>query len=74
MSDSNMLRKAYERFPPISQELIDALDQLFPDRCPEESYSDRKIWMARGSVEVVRLLKRIKDAQDATLLDRQILL
>lgn len=74
MSDSNMLRKAHERFPPISQELIDALDQLFPDRCPEESHSDRKIWMARGSVEVVRLLKRIKEAQDATLLDRQILL
>jgi len=73
VSDSNMLRRAHERFPPISQELIDALDQLFPDRCPEESYSDRKIWMARGSVEVVRL-KRIKEAQDATLLDRQILL
>lgn len=67
-----MINKTIERFPLIDKKLIQILDELFPDRCPEPTQDDRQIWMARGSVEVVRLLKRVKEYQDSAFLSRPV--
>ena len=43
--------------PLASQALIDHLDSIFPDRCPDHHLTDRQVWMAAGSALVVRKLK-----------------
>ena len=42
--------------PPLSPELVDALDKRYPERSPEISWSDREVWRRVGQREVVRLL------------------
>ncbi len=43
--------------PLASQALIDHLESVFPDRCPDHHLTDRQVWMATGSALVVRKLK-----------------
>lgn len=54
-----------ERFPIVSEELIKALDILFPDKAPDINLTDKEVWFNAGSVEVVRRLKAIKKKQDS---------
>jgi hypothetical protein len=44
--------------PTLSKELIDALEQRFPERSPDPDWIDRKIWIEVGKREVVRFLQR----------------
>lgn len=46
-------------YPPIEKALIDRLDELFPERCPEEGWTDRQIWIYVGQRNVVRMLQAI---------------
>jgi hypothetical protein len=46
-------------YPPLDQALIDRLNELFPERCPEESWTDRQIWIYVGQRNVVRMLQSI---------------
>lgn len=55
-----------ERFPIVSDELIKALDNLFPDKAPDLSMTENEIWFKAGGVSVVRRLKEIKKRQEAT--------
>lgn len=45
-------------FPRVSSELVEALELMFPDRCPDIKTPEREIWMAAGRAEVVRFLKQ----------------
>ena len=54
--------------PPITQELIDYLDDKFPDKCPRITFTDRQIWVAAGSSDVVKHLRRVKDEQEENIL------
>ena len=45
------------QIPAIPQELIDWLDEMFPDKCPSLSDSDRQVWFKAGSRYVVDFLK-----------------
>ena len=45
-----------DSLPELSADLIDALDALYPERCPTPNMSDRDIWIAVGQREVVRHL------------------
>lgn len=47
---------APDRFPPVPDELVKALDRLFPERSPDPKDDDRAIWMKVGQRDVVRLL------------------
>lgn len=47
-----------EDLPPVSQELIEALEKRVPARCPGLGWSDRKIWFYAGMREMVEILKR----------------
>jgi len=49
--------------PLPSQELIDALAQLFPDRCPSLKDSDREVWFKAGAAYVVEFLQNERDRQ-----------
>lgn len=56
------------KLPPISEGLIKALDQRFPERCPELDWEDRKVWFYTGQREVVRFLISEHERQNKTIL------
>ena len=52
-----------EKFPPVSKELIDKLNELYPEQCPDPKWDDRTIWMRAGERRVVRKLLQAYDNQ-----------
>jgi len=46
-------------FPPIDEALLKRLDEVYPEVCPDPSASDRDIWLAVGSRQVVRMLRAV---------------
>lgn len=57
-----------ENLPVVPQDLLEALDKQFPERCPDPGWSDREIWMRVGERRVVRYLKRIFEQQNENVL------
>lgn len=55
--------------PIIPKELLEALDQMYPERCPDPRADDREIWMAVGRRQVVRVLKEHYDRQNRNILE-----
>lgn len=53
--------------PLIDPKLIDWLDKLWPERCPEEGDSDRQIWIAVGARKVVRRLRQELQRQEENI-------
>jgi hypothetical protein len=57
-----------ESIPLLSVDLIAALDELYPERCPSVKDSDRDIWLYAGKRELVRLLKvRVEQDRKETM-------
>lgn len=46
-----------DQFPPLTEALVSALEQRFPDRTPSIDTSDREVWARVGEVRVVRFLR-----------------
>ena len=44
--------------PALSQELINKLDKLFPDKCPLLTDEDRVIWYKSGQRHVIDYLQQ----------------
>lgn len=57
-----------DQLPVVPQELLEALDRRFPERCPEPEWSDREIWIRAGERRVVRFLKRVFEQQNENIL------
>lgn len=57
-----------DKTPIIEQDLLDYLNELFPNNCPNEMMSDRQIWMAVGSRLVVRKLEQEFEIQNENIL------
>jgi len=54
--------------PDLSSSLIKSLDELYPTRFPDLSWSDREIWFKAGQRNVVDFLKKTYDEQNETIL------
>ena len=59
--------------PVITDELIQALDQVFPNRCPDLSLSDREVRYRSGQRYVVDYLIEQQLRQKETMLTETIL-
>ena len=59
--------------PVITDELIKALDAVFPNRCPDLSVSDREVWYRSGQRYVVDYLIEQQLRQKETMLTETIL-
>jgi hypothetical protein len=46
-------------WPPIDEALINRLEEVIPEKCPDINASDREIWMYVGSRSVVRMLRAV---------------
>jgi hypothetical protein len=56
--------------PPLSQDLLKALNERFPDRCPNPTDTEREIWMKAGERRLVEFLLTQKRQQDNNILTR----
>jgi hypothetical protein len=43
-------------FPAVSKPLLDRLNELFPEKCPDLDWEDREIWFRVGQRSVVAML------------------
>ena len=59
--------------PPITDELIEALDVAYPNRHPDLSLSDREIWFKAGQRFVVDYLIEQQARQKDTMLTESVL-
>lgn len=55
--------------PLITRDLIEYLEALYPDKCPDVMTPERDIWMDAGSARVVRHLKACLKEQEENLLE-----
>jgi len=55
--------------PSISKALVDWLDRLYPDRCPNPNMLEREVWIAVGRADVVRKLKHEHEQQAIRVLE-----
>jgi hypothetical protein len=46
-------------WPPIDEALLQRLDEVLPEKCPDLDDSDRLIWMMVGQRSVVRMLRSV---------------
>lgn len=61
------------KIPYVSEELVEHLERIFPDRCPSLTDSDREVWASYGRASVVRHLKALlKDQEKRALLGKSI--
>lgn len=59
---------SYTNIPPNSNDLIDLLDNQYPEATPHRNMSQEDIWIAIGQREVIRnLLMRQKLATEQSL-------
>ena len=66
------MSEQYQDFPPISQELLDALEERFPDKMPDLTDLN-VICHLQGQVSVVRLLKHVQKVQSENILSTTVI-
>lgn len=47
------------KWPPVDEELLNKLEEVFPEKCPDITDRKRKIWMDVGARSVVRMLRAV---------------
>lgn len=57
----------------ISQELIDYLKNKFPDKSPDLSDNERKVWFKAGQSSVVSHLEKILNDKENNILNETII-
>lgn len=45
------------KLSPIPKDLLEDIQRLFPNRCPKEQDSERRIWMDAGKQELITFLQ-----------------
>jgi hypothetical protein len=59
--------------PFLNDELLDALDSIYPSRPPELGWTDREVWYKTGQRSVVEFLKKHQERQKETMLNSTVL-
>lgn len=54
--------------PDLSRRLLERLDELYPDKCPDPNDSERDIWIKAGQRKVVNFLWDVFDEQNETII------
>lgn len=59
-----------ESLPVFSVDLVEALDQTYPESSPDPNDSEREIWMKAGERRLVRgLLAKVRQIKEDNLLE-----
>jgi len=57
--NNDLLVEQEDTFPAVPLELVEALEQLFPNKLPEIHVTDRELGQLIGQVDVVKLLREM---------------
>lgn len=57
-----------QSLPVVPQDLLEALEKRFPDRCPDPQWTDREIWMRVGEQRVIRFLRSVFNQQNENIM------
>lgn len=57
--------------PRIDPAVADWLTSVFPDKCPNETDSDRAIWMSVGAQKVIKKLRATAGTQSGNVFDEE---
>lgn len=49
--------------PAVSAVLVEWLEEIFRDRCPERGMTMEDVWFAAGAASVVRKLRSVQNSQ-----------
>lgn len=49
--------------PGFTPDQVEYLNKLYPERCPEKTWTDREIWIAVGERRVVRAINNVFNEQ-----------
>jgi len=49
--------------PYVPLELLEWLEETYPDRCPDETTPERRVWINAGAAKVVRKLRAMYERQ-----------
>jgi hypothetical protein len=60
-------------FPNIPKYLIDHLNSLIPEKCPDMSMSEKEIWHYAGQRYVVKLLNEAFEEQNKSIISSSVL-
>ena len=61
--------------PLISEAVVKRLEELFPDKCPDLTNSEKDVWFKSGQVSVIRFLRQTyNDQLQQNILTKVILL
>jgi hypothetical protein len=63
-----------DAFPHIPKELIEELDNRFPERCPDPLWTDREIWIKAGERRLVKFLLAHYERQNSNILEKKLVL
>ena len=58
------------KLPPISKELLEGLDKLFPERTPDINMEMKEIYFRVGQRSVVRFLHEEKKQQSNNIMEK----
>ena len=53
-------------WPPVDEALLQRLEEVYPELCPAEDWTDRQIWMYVGQRSVVRMMRAVYIEQQNT--------
>ena len=48
-----------DSFPSVPKDLLEALEERFPDRLPDLSTPERDVWAQIGGIAVIRFLREM---------------
>jgi hypothetical protein len=63
-----MANTIQRNLPDLSRRLLERLDELYPDRCPDPNDSERDVWIKAGQRKVVNFLWDVFDEQNETII------
>ncbi len=63
--------KKLDEFPPISQNLIEELNRLFPEISADLKWSEKEVWFRSGQRSIVRFLNSHYIKQNETIMEKK---
>lgn len=57
------------RLPVIDEALLDYLERMFPDRCPNLEDDENTVWFKAGAASVARHLRAVHEQQNENILE-----
>ena len=64
-------KKEEDQLPPLARNLIDKLNQLFPERSAELDWSEREVWFRTGQRNIIRFLNSHFEQQTKSTMEKK---